>query len=137
MFGPFVFVTNFKVGNFEKGSMHARKYTFFPCPSNIGPPKSNWISSFGSEHCGKGAQWLFGFMFFIFLPNSVQGRHVFGLFIKSWLMKGQHIRCPNSVMPNAPGCVECRTSVTNSLRLLGIPSLLSSTQPFCTLRLLH
>ena len=30
MFGPFVFVTNFKVGNFEKRSMHARKYTFSP-----------------------------------------------------------------------------------------------------------
>ena len=77
-------------------------------------------------------------MFFKFLPNSVQGRHVFDLFIKSRLMKGHRIRCPNSVMPHAAGCVECKTSVTNSLRLLGIASLLSnSTQPFCTLTLLH
>ena len=48
------------------------------------------------------------------------------------------MRCPNSVMPLAPGCVECNTSVTDSLRLLGKASLLSNkTQPLCTLRLLH
>ena len=138
MFGPFAFVTSFKVGNFEKRSMHARKYTSLPCPSIFGPPKSNWISSFGSEHCGRGAQRLFGFLFFKFLPNSVRGRHVLDLFIKSRLMKGHYMRCPNSVMPQAPGCVECKTSRTDSLRLLGMASLLSSsTQPFCTLRLLH
>ena len=41
MFGPFACVTSFRVGNFEKRSMHARKYTSLPSPSNIGPPKSN------------------------------------------------------------------------------------------------
>ena len=138
MFGPFAFVTSFKVGNFEKRSIHARKYTSLPCPSIVGPPKSNWISSFGSEHGGKGAQWLFGIMLFKFLSNSVQGRQVFDLFIKSRLIKGHYKRCPNSVMPHDPGCVECKTSMTESLRAFEIASLLSkSTQPFCTLRLLH
>ena len=28
MFGPFAFVASFKVGNFEKRSIHAKKYTF-------------------------------------------------------------------------------------------------------------
>ena len=41
MFGPFACVTTFRVGNFEKRSMHAKKYTSLPCPSNIGPPKFN------------------------------------------------------------------------------------------------
>ena len=53
-------------------------------------------------------------------------------------MKGHHVRCTNSVMPQAPGCVECKTSMTDSLTLYRIASLLSnSTQPFCTLRVLH
>ena len=53
-------------------------------------------------------------------------------------MKVHHMRCPNLVMPQAPGCVECNTSMTDSLRLLGIASLLSnSPHPLCTLRLLH
>ena len=104
------------------------------CTSIIGPPKSSWFSSFGYEYGGKGALKLFGFILFKFLPNSVQGRHVFNLFLKSPLIKGHHKRCLNSVMPHAPGCVECRTSMTDSLSAFGIASLLSrSTQPLCTL----
>ena len=69
MFGPFAFETNFRVGNFEKRSMQAKKKTSLPCPSNIGPPKSNWISSFGSEHGGRGVQSDFRIKPFRFLPN--------------------------------------------------------------------
>ena len=56
MLGPFAFVTSFRAGNYEKRSMHARKYTSLPCQSINGPPKSSCISSFGSEHGGKGVQ---------------------------------------------------------------------------------
>ena len=120
MFGPFAFITSFKVGNFEKRSIRARKYFSLPCPSINGPPKSSRISSFGSEHGGRGAQWLFRIILFKFLPNSVQGRHVFDLFINSRLIMGHHKRCPSSVIPHAPRCVECRTSMTDFWGHLGL-----------------
>ena len=118
MFRPFAFVTSFSVGNFEKRSIHARKYTSLTCPSIIGPAKSSWISLFGSEHGGKEAQWLFRIMLFEILPISVHILH--DLFIKSRLIKDHNKHCPNSVMPHAPGCVECRTSMTDSLRAFRI-----------------
>ena len=103
MFNAFALFYNLIDGNFENRSMHARKYTSLPCPSSIGPPNSIWISSFGSTHGIIGDHFVFGFILLRFLPNSVQGRHVLALFIRSLLIKGHHNLVPSSVIPHEPG----------------------------------
>ena len=138
MLRPFAFVTSLWVGNFEKRSIHARKFTSLPCPSSIGAPKSSWNSLFGSEHGGRGAQLNFRVIHFRFLQSSVQGWHVSDLFIRSRLMHRYHSRWPCSVVPQAPECVEWSMSMTDSLGAFGMANFLSrSMQPVFTLRLLH
>ena len=58
------------VGNFENRSIHAR----------IGPPKSIWISSFGTLHNFNGAHLLARIIDFNFLPIFTQGLH-FAVFV--------------------------------------------------------
>ena len=134
MLVAFALVYNLSYGIFENRSMHARNYTSLPCPYNIGPPKSIWISLFGSTQGLIGDHFLFGIILLRFLPNSVQGRHVLALFIKSLLMKGHHSLVPSSVIPHEPGWVAWRTSMTTSFFVLGIVRRLSrSMQPSFTL----
>ena len=60
-----------------------------------------------------------------FLPNSVHGRHVFYLLIRSLSMNGHHNLWASSVIPQAPGRVACRTSITASFIAFGMVSRLS------------
>ena len=114
MFDLFALLYCLCVGNLKNLSMHARKYTSHPWPSIIGPPKSICISSFGSTHGFSVDHLVFGIMLLRFLPNSVHGRHVFDLLMRSLFMNGHHSLVANSVIPHAPGCVACSTSITAS-----------------------
>ena len=125
MFVAFALLYNLSVGNLETLSMHARKYTSLPWPSCIGPSKSNCVSSFGSTHGFSGDHLVFGIMLLRFLPNSVHGRHVFDLLIRSLFMNGHHNLWASSVIPQAPGWVACRTSITASFIAFGMVSRLS------------
>ena len=117
MFVAFALLYSLSVGNLENLSMHASKYTSLPCPSSIGPPKSICISSFGSTHGFVGDQLVFGIMFLRFSPNSVHGRHVFDLLIRSLFMNRHHNLCANSVNPTRLGAWrEVRLSLHLSLR---------------------
>ena len=60
-----------------------------------------------------------------FLPNSVHGRHVFDLLIRSLFMNGHHNLLASSVIPQTPGWVACRTSITASFIAFGMVSRLS------------
>ena len=97
MFVAFALLYNLSVGNLETLSIHARKYTSLPWPSSIGPSKSNCVSSFGSTHGFSGDHLVFGIMLLRFLPNSVHGRHVFDLLIRSLFMNGHHNLWASSV----------------------------------------
>ena len=125
MFVAFALLHSLSVGNLENLPMHGRKYTSLPWPSIIGPPKSISISLFGSTHGFSGDHLVFGIGLLRFLPNSVHGRHVFDLLMRSLFMNGHHRPVANSVIPNAPGCVACSTSITASFIALGIVSRLS------------
>ena len=134
MFIALALLYNISDGNFENRSMHARKYTSLPCLSSIAPSKSIWISSFGSTHGIIGDHFVFGIILLRFLPNSVQGRHVLALFIRSLLLKGHQSLVPSSVIPHEPGWVACRTSMTASFNVLRIVRRLSRRmQPSFTL----
>ena len=126
MFAAIALLYSLSVGNLENLSMHARNYSSLPCPSSFGPPKSICISAFGSTRRFIGDHLVFGIMLLRFLPNSVHGRHVFDLLMRSLFVNGYHNLCASSVIPHAPGCVAWSTSFTASFIALGIFNRLSS-----------
>ena len=111
------------------------KYCSMPFPLIIGPPKSIWISSFGSAHFGKGDQLQCGITDFRFLPISVQAFHSLAFASISRCIYGHQIFCASDSIAKLPGCVERMSAITASFIALYI-AIRSSRQihPCLTLR---
>ena len=107
------------VGYFEYLSMLVKKYCSMPISLIIGPPKSIWISSFGSINFGKGDHLQCGITDFKFLPISVLALHslIFAS-ISRWIY-GHRTFCARDSIAKLPGCVEWKSSNTASLIALG------------------
>ena len=121
------------VGYFEYRSTLVKKYCSITILLIIGPPKSVWISSFGSINFGKGDYLLYGITDFKFLPISVQALHLLAMANISCWIYGHKI-CARDNIAKIPGCVEWMCSSTASLIALGIVILSSMhKQPCLTL----
>ena len=123
------------VGYFEYRSTFVKNYCSVSFSVIMAPPKSIWISSFGSIHFGKGYHLLCGITGFNLLLISVQALHSLALANLSRWIYCHQMFCARDKLAKLPGCVEWMSSSTESVIALGIPIPSSMHSSIClTLR---